>query len=82
MTSRMTSRARVTSSRARDVARDIPDSEQIGIEVLSMPNFENRTIIKGDTAIFVKACQIPKQKQKKLFFYLLNFVRVFHLTKI
>ncbi len=30
----------VTSSRVRDVARDATDVQQIGIEVLSMPNFE------------------------------------------
>ncbi len=34
------SRARVTSSRTRDVARDVTDVLEIGIEVLSMPNFE------------------------------------------
>ncbi len=33
-------RTRMTSSRARHVARDVTDVKQIGIEELSMPNFE------------------------------------------
>ncbi len=36
----MTPRARVTSSHVRDVARDVTDVRQIGIDVLSMANFE------------------------------------------
>ncbi len=39
MTSFMTSLARVTSSRARDVACDVFDAQQIRLEVLSMPIF-------------------------------------------